>query len=155
MDRGDGLARFWDGQDKVLRDDLSLIHGNHQFQIGGQYFRGNYKHQRNDNGSSIMSSIVYQINSGSGILMPSADIPSAVPANQLGNWSSLYASVLGMVAQSQVFYARKNGNLLYFSDTWHIRPTVTLTYGLGYVVEMPAYEVSGNLVAGLSRAGHG
>jgi hypothetical protein len=24
-----------------------------------------------------------------------------------------------------------------------------------YVVEMPAYEVSGNLVAGLSRAGHG
>jgi hypothetical protein len=162
VDRGDGLARFWDGQDKVLRDDLTWIKGNHQFQFGGQYYRGNYKHQRNDNGSSIMSSIVYQINSGAGIFMPSSYIPSGVPANQLSNYSALYASVLGMVAQSQVFYARKNGQLLpigssissetivpnynlYFTDTWHLKQNLTLTYGLGYVVEMPPYEVAGNL----------
>lgn len=161
IDRGDGLARFWDGQDKVIRDDLSLIHGNHLFQFGGQYFRGNYKHQRNDNGINIMSSIVYQINSGPGIATPSAYVPSTVPVNQLDNWNRLYATVLGMVAQSQVFYARKAGQLLpvgssissesiaptynvYFSDSWHVRPAVTLTYGLGYAVEMPAYEVNGN-----------
>jgi hypothetical protein len=34
---------------------------------------------------------------------------------------------------------------LYVTDTWHIKPNVTLTYGLVYVVEMPAYEVNGNL----------
>jgi hypothetical protein len=66
------------------------------------------------------------------------------------------------VSQSQVFYARQSGNLLpvgssissesvvpnynlYFSDTWHVKPNLTLTYGLGYVVEMPAYEINGNL----------
>ena len=141
VDRGDGLARFWDGQDKVVRDDLTLIHGNHQFQFGGQYFRGDYKHQRNDNGSNIMSSIVYQINSGAGIATPSAYIPTTVPASQLSNWNSLYASVLGMVAQSQVFYARQSGNLLpigssissesvvptydlYITDTWHLKPNL-------------------------------
>jgi hypothetical protein len=162
VDRGDGLSRFWDGQDKVVRDDMTWIKGNHQLQFGGQYFRGNYKHQRNDNGSNIMSSIVYQINSGAGIATPSTYIPATVPASQLSNWSSLYASELGMVAQSQVFYGRKSGNLLpvgssissetivpnynlYITDTWHVKPNLTLTYGLGYVVEMPPYEVNGNL----------
>src|SRR5260370_17004196 len=79
VDRGDGLARFWDGQDKVVRDDLTLIHGNHQFQFGGQYFRGNYKHQRNDNASNIMSSTMSQLNPAPAISPPPAHLPTTAP----------------------------------------------------------------------------
>ena len=32
---------------------------------------------------------------------------------------------------------------LYFTDSWHLKPTVSLNYGLGYTVEMPPYEVDG------------
>ncbi|HWB96783.1 MAG TPA: carboxypeptidase-like regulatory domain-containing protein, partial [Bryobacteraceae bacterium] len=162
VDRGSGLARYWDGQDKVIRDDLTYIHGNHVFQFGGQYQRNNIKHQRNDNGISIYSYAGYEITSGAGITMPSAYVPATVPANQVNNWTSLYATTLGLVSQSQVMYARKGGELLpvgssifsesviptynlYFGDTWHIKPTVTLSYGLGYGIQMPAYEVNGNL----------
>jgi hypothetical protein len=161
VDRGSALTRFWDGQDHMFRDDLSLIHGNHLFQFGGSYQRDFDKHQRDDNGVNILSSVVYQINSGSGIAMPSAFIPSTVPANQVSTWNTMYASVLGLVSQPQVFYARSGGNLLpvpssifsqsvipsynlYVSDTWHIKPNFTLTYGLGWELQMPPYEINGN-----------
>ena len=32
---------------------------------------------------------------------------------------------------------------IYVSDSWHIKPTVTLTYGLGYTVELPPFNSSG------------
>ena len=35
----------------------------------------------------------------------------------------------------------------YFYDTWHVKPSFTLTYGLGWNLEMPPYELNGNQVA--------
>ncbi len=35
---------------------------------------------------------------------------------------------------------------LYVTDSWHIKPTLTLTYGLGYQVEMPPVEQNGKQV---------
>lgn len=32
---------------------------------------------------------------------------------------------------------------LYFGDSWHIKPTLTVNYGLGYTVEMPPYSPNG------------
>jgi Carboxypeptidase regulatory-like domain len=32
---------------------------------------------------------------------------------------------------------------IYVTDSWHIRPTLSLNYGLGYTIEMPAYETQG------------
>ncbi|HKV77060.1 MAG TPA: carboxypeptidase-like regulatory domain-containing protein, partial [Candidatus Sulfotelmatobacter sp.] len=34
---------------------------------------------------------------------------------------------------------------LYFTDSWHMKPTFSLNYGLGYTVEMPPYEVHGGV----------
>jgi hypothetical protein len=162
VDRGSGLARYWDGQDKVLRDDLSFIRGNHVFQFGGLYQRNDIKHQRNDNGISIYAYPGYEITSGAGLTMPAGYIPATVPSNQVNTWTSLYATTLGLVSQSQVMYARKGGELqpvgssifsesivptynLYFGDTWRIKPTLTLSYGLGYEIQIPAYEKNGNI----------
>src|SRR5260370_12055871 len=61
----DTRQRYWNGHDNVFRDDLTLIHGNHLFQFGGQYQRNWDAHQRNDNGLGIMAANVYQIGASS------------------------------------------------------------------------------------------
>ena len=33
----------------------------------------------------------------------------------------------------------------YFTDSWHLKPTFSLNYGLGYTVEMPPYETLGGV----------
>ncbi len=160
--------RFWDGQDKTVRDDVTMIHGNHLFTFGGTYERNFDYHLRNDNGQGIMNATVYQIGASSmpGVVFPSTDQPDGLPASQKGNWNRLYAEVLGMVTQPQTLYTRSGSQLtlqppgsfmfdqsiipsynLYVSDTWHMRPTVTLSYGLSYTLEMPPYELNGKQVA--------
>src|SRR5208282_2226210 len=34
---------------------------------------------------------------------------------------------------------------IYFTDSWHLKPTFSLNYGLGYTVEMPPYETQGGV----------
>lgn len=165
VDTGGTRQRAWDGHDQVYRDDLTLLHGNHLMTFGGTYQRNFDFYTRNDNGIAVDASTVYQIGNGSGIAMPAAYQPAGLPASQVTNWSNLYAEVLGLVSQPQVMYTRGGPNLnlnpvgdpisihaivptynAYFSDSWHVRPSFTLTYGLGYAIEMPPYELQGKQV---------
>ena len=41
---------------------------------------------------------------------------------------------------------------LYGSDTWHIKPSLTITYGLNWGVAMPPYEINGKQVEMLNQA---
>jgi hypothetical protein len=157
--------RFWDGQDNYLRDDVTLIRGNHLFQFGGNYQRNWDYHQRNDNGQGIMNAIVYQINSGGGITMTSAFQPVGLPGNQTSTWNRLYAEALGITSQPQVLFTRSGANLsldplgsnmfdkstipsynMYFGDTWHMKSNFTLSFGAGYTIEMPPVEENGKQV---------
>ena len=36
---------------------------------------------------------------------------------------------------------------LYFGDSWHVKPTFSLNYGLGWTVEMPPFETHGGVAA--------
>ncbi|HEX4169828.1 MAG TPA: carboxypeptidase-like regulatory domain-containing protein [Bryobacteraceae bacterium] len=155
--------RFWDGQDNSVRDDLSWVKGNHLLQFGGSYQRNWDFHQRDDNGAGIFNNTVYQVGGAlSGISFGPANIPASLPSNQVSNWENLYTEVLGIVSQPQTLYTRAGSNLslqplgtnlfdqvtipyynLYFSDTWHIRSDLSLTYGLGYQIEMPPTEAQG------------
>jgi hypothetical protein len=172
VNTGGARQRFWDGQDQYYRDDLSLLHRNHLLQFGGLYQRNFDYFSRNDNGGSALTSPVYQIAANASAL-PSAYIPSNVPAAQYGNWSTLYTEVMGIVAQPSVLYTRTGPQLtlqpqgtpvfdqsilptynVYFSDTWAARPAFTLTFGLGYAIEMPPYEENGKQVALVDAAGN-
>jgi hypothetical protein len=114
----------------------------------------------------VDNQIVYQSTSTGINYTNSPYIPTTVPGNQASNYAVLYSEVLGLVNQPQVAYTRSGANLtlgpiggsafdqsvipttnLYVSDTWHIKPTVTLVYGLGYAIEMPPYEINGKQVA--------
>jgi hypothetical protein len=52
------------------------------------------------------------------------------------------------VAQSVIPYY--NG---YFADTWHVKPSVTISYGLSYQVEMPPHEQNSKRVTMVYRDG--
>ncbi len=59
------MRRFWDGKDKMFRDDVSMLKGNHLFQFGGTYQHNFNWHQRTDNGGGINYHPVYSLGDGS------------------------------------------------------------------------------------------
>jgi hypothetical protein len=158
--------RFWDGHDQMFRDDISMLKGNHLFQFGGTYQHNWDYHQRNDSGGTINAFPVYSLGNGSnGSEVGSGDYPcattSTVSVSQKA-CDSLFATVLGVTSIASQVFTRSGSNLtlnpplsnafdqstipyynVYFSDTWHMRPTLTLTYGLGWALEMPPVEANG------------
>ena len=164
--------RFWDGQDHQFRDDLSWVKGSHLMQFGGSFQRNFDFHQRDDNGAGIFNNTVYQIGGATGGLnFLSAYVPASLPANQIATYNNFYTEVLGIVSQPQTLYTRAGQNLalqplgtnlfdkvtihyynLYFSDTWKWKRNFTLTYGLGYQIEMPPTEAEGKQVLLLDQA---
>ena len=43
---------------------------------------------------------------------------------------------------------------MHFTDTWHVKPTLTLTYGIGYGLALPPYEINGKQVMMVDAAGN-
>jgi hypothetical protein len=164
--------RYWDGLDKVLSDDLTMIKGNHLLQFGGTYQRNFESHQRDDNGQTSFADQTY-VSTNSGVSFPAAYVPAAIPSSFVSTYTNLYAEALGIVSLPQVVYVRQGPTLtlqpkgssatdhsivpsysVYFSDTWHMKPTFTLTYGLGYLLEMPPYELTGQQVELVDGSGN-
>jgi hypothetical protein len=158
-------TRFWDGKDHYLRDDITMLHGNHLFTFGGAYQHNFNYHQRTDNGGGINFTPTYQLGdtSGSANQIFSSLYPAGVAESQ--QYDRYMASMLGIVSDSQVAYTRTGANLalnppltpaydqstipyynVYFSDSWHIKPSLTITYGMGYTLEMPPTEANGKQV---------
>ena len=172
--------RYWDGQDHAVRDDMSLIHGNHLFQFGGMYQRTLDIHQRDDNGVSTFTNLTYVSGGSSFSAMalpagsawapptcPSTTATNCLPSSQLSNWTQYYEEALGIITLPQVIVSRSGPNLalngsagttvfppvtshsiiptynVYFSDTWHMKPSFTFTYGLSWTLEMPPNETTG------------
>jgi hypothetical protein len=163
-------TRFWDGHDNYLRDDITVLHGNHLFQFGGIYQRNWDYHQRTDNGGGINYTLTYQIGDtlGAGLVDMSSLYAAGYAggaANETAATDRAAATVLGIVTDSQIAYTRSGQSLklnpsltpafdqstipyynVYFSDSWHMKPSFTLTFGLGYTIEMPPTEVQGKQV---------
>ncbi|MGA8622592.1 MAG: carboxypeptidase-like regulatory domain-containing protein [Candidatus Sulfotelmatobacter sp.] len=160
-------TRFWDGHDQMFRDDVSNLRGNHLLQFGGTYQHNFNWHQRTDNGGGINYAPVYELGLGSSGSGLASDLPLCAPNPKTGspdisNCGALTAAAMGIVSISQIAYTRSGTNLalnspltpasdrdtipyynVYFSDTWHMKPTFTLTYGLGWTLEMPPVEATG------------
>jgi hypothetical protein len=163
-------TRFWDGKDHFIRDDVSWLKGTHFFTFGGQYQHNWNFHTRTDNGGGINYYPVYLLGNNSATgggtvdysLLGPAFAPGAANSGTLGREA---AAVLGIVTQTQQAYTRAGANLqlngplvpafdkvsipyynLYFGDSWRIKPTLTLSYGLGWTVEKPPVEDNGKQV---------
>jgi hypothetical protein len=169
VDTQDTRTRFWDGKDNFFRDDMTMLKGNHIFQFGGQYQHNFNYHQRTDNGGGINYYTVYQLGDSSGAgKIDLTSLPAALTDTAHGR---LVSAVLGMVTDSQVAYTRNGPTLalnppltpasdksripyynVYFSDSWRMRPTLTVTYGMGWTLEMPPVEEEGKQVELVNEA---
>ena len=93
-----------------------------------------------------------------------------MPSAQYSTYEGLYAEALGLISSTQVMYTRAGSNLAlqplgssatdksiiptyatYFYDTWHVKPSLTVTYGLGWNLEMPPYELKPSGIGGLQQ----
>jgi Carboxypeptidase regulatory-like domain len=158
-------TRFWDGKDHMFRDDVAWLKGAHFIQFGGTYQHNWNYHQRTDNGGGINYQTVYQLGASlttaNGMDM-TGFTPSGVPASA---WARDYGIVLGVPGVTQIAYTRTGSDLtlnppntpafdqstipfynLYVSDSWRMKPTFTLSYGLGWTLEMPPTEKNGKQV---------
>ena len=160
-------TRFWDGQDNSVRDDVTILHGKHLFTFGGAYSRNWDWHSRSDNGGGINFTPTYQLGENTTVGGGNVDFSSTLPATGVSasTWARYSAGLLGIVTDSQVAYTRSGPTLtlnpplthafdqstipyynFYFSDSWHLKPTFTLTYGLGWTLEMPPTEANGKQI---------
>ncbi len=158
---------------RMYKDDLTKIKGNHVIQFGGNFGRNFDYHERNDNGQGINTSPVYQIVNGPAFNTRRQTIRWAcLPARSAPGRSTIPRFWESWTSRKQLF-TRSGPNLtlnpvgtpmfdksgidfynLYITDSWHIKPTLTLTYGLGYQVEMPPVEQNGKQVELVDSSGH-
>ncbi|HEX4650485.1 MAG TPA: carboxypeptidase-like regulatory domain-containing protein [Granulicella sp.] len=170
LDTQDIRTRIWDGKDNFFSDNLTKLKGNHLIQLGGQFQHNFNYHQRSDNGNAINYTTTYQVGdtSGGGLIAY-----TGLNANGLGsvtsnsNYARILDTYFGMVTDTQVAntYSKSGNGLslnppltsigastsvpyynLYATDTWHLKPSLTLNYGLSYAIEMPPHERNGDQV---------
>jgi hypothetical protein len=172
VDSQDVRQRFWDGHDYFLSDTVSKLKGNHLFQFGGSYMRQFLYHGRNDNGVGIDTSPTYQV-AGTGLNAAAYTVPDGTAASAAAAYPIMFNEIMGVVNQTQVMYTRSGSNLtlnplgtpgfdqsvvptydVYFSDTWHLRPSLTLSYGLTWGLAMPPHEINGKQVLMVDAAGN-
>jgi hypothetical protein len=164
-------TRFWDGHNYFFRDDITMLKGNHLLTFGGSYQRNWDWHQRSDNGGGINFQPTYQLgdSAGGGLVDFSSTNPAGVSSK---TWGRNAAAILGIVTDSQIAYTRSGPDLalnpplthafdqstipyynVYFSDSWHMKPSLTLTYGLGWTLEMPPTEAKGKQIELVDSSG--
>src|SRR5207244_226907 len=166
LDTQNVRTRLRDGQDHMFRYDVSWLKGTQLIQFGGTYQRNWNYHQRTDNGGGINYQTVYAMGAGAGSGSTNGmDMTGFIPAGLGSTWSRDYAIVLGIPSLTQIAFTRTGSNLtlnppntpaydqstipfynLYFSDTWRMKPSFTLSYGLGWTLEMPPVEKNGKQI---------
>jgi len=166
LDTQDVRTRFWDGDDHMIRDDVSWIKGSHFLTFGGTYQHNFNWHQRTDNGGGINYQAVYRLGDGLGTtngMQMAGFTPAIAPGSK---WIREYGIDLGVPGITQIAYTRTGPQLqlnppntpafdkstipfynLYISDSWRMKPSFTFTYGLGWALEMPPTEAQGKQIA--------
>jgi hypothetical protein len=170
LNTGGARTRLWNSHNFGYRDDLSWVKGSHLVQVGGSWSHFWTYFQRDDNQVGSLISLQYFMTNGNGLSFPSAYRPPAcsstlttdcLPSSQTSNWDNLYAQMLGMVDTASILRVRDgklnalpegsllrntvryNQDTLYAQDTWQIRPSLTLAYGLSWAATVPPVEADG------------
>src|SRR5580698_9794453 len=90
--------RFWDGQDKMVKDDISTLKGNHLFSFGGSYQHNNDYHSRTDNGVGVNDQVSY-LSTNSGFNW-AGYTPTSLATSSASAFETYYAELTGMVSSS-------------------------------------------------------
>jgi Carboxypeptidase regulatory-like domain len=154
-------ARYQENWNKDIQflDDMTWIRGSHTMSFGAQVHALPYTHARADKVVGSLSSLLATVDSGNFLQIPAVNRPATcgasigtncLQANDLSNWNRYYASALGMIDNVNILAARDSKlnplpfgtNLInhtnefatyfYWQDTWRVKRSFTLTFGLSY-----------------------
>ncbi len=149
---------------KQYADNLTWIKGKHTIVTGADIRWLPTIHDRDDKVIGSLTSLVALLDSNEGggtLAIPAADRPAALPTSDQQNWDRLYAASLGLLNQVGILAVR-DGSLkpqplgtqleakttlraynFFAQDTWRIKPSLTLTYGIGYGWQTTPQELHG------------
>lgn len=142
-------------------NNLNWFRGSHSLQSG---FNIRLMHQedfRNDKVIGSLSVPVAQVGAGSFHRVPASQRPSFIAVTDVARYNALYGALLGVV-DSSAYLATRDGSLqpnpigtglisqsdlnayeFYAADTWQVKPTFTVNYGLSYSWQTPPTEKDG------------
>jgi hypothetical protein len=154
--------RVWNGQDYTFIDNLSWIKGNHAWSFGGRVQIQHFLHVRDDKVVGGITTPLYFVARGGQFLdLGGIPIPAGVKGSDRSTYRRAYISALGMVDSATQVLTRAgdlspqpagstitqkenvNAYEIYFGDTWRLTPSLTLSYGLTWGVQMPPYDPTG------------
>jgi hypothetical protein len=146
---------------KQYADTLSWIKGKHTIVTGGDIRWLPTIHDRDDKVIGSVNSLVATLDadvSGS-LTIPAADRPPGLSTSDALKWDRFYAASLGLIDTVGILAVR-DGNLqpkplgaslvarttlrsynFFGQDTWRIKPSFTLTYGLAYGWQTTPHEL--------------
>jgi hypothetical protein len=149
---------------KQYADNLTWIKGKHTVVTGADIRWLPTIHDRDDKVIGSLTSLVALLDSNEGggtLAIPQANRPAALPTSDQQNWDRLYAASLGLLNQVGILAVR-NGALqpqplgtqleakttlraynFFAQDSWRIKPSLTLTYGIGYGWQTTPQELHG------------
>lgn len=146
---------------KQYADNLTWIKGKHTLVTGADIRWLPTIHDRDDKVIGSVNSLVATLDSDVvGFGIPAANRPPGIPVNEQQTWDRLYAASLGLV-NSVGILAVRDGNLnpkplgasliakttlraynFFVQDSWRLKPSFTLTYGLGYGWQTTPHELN-------------
>ncbi|HEV2387388.1 MAG TPA: carboxypeptidase-like regulatory domain-containing protein [Candidatus Acidoferrales bacterium] len=147
-------------------DNLSWTRGSHLWQFGASVYRIDIFHIHTGKLGGVVNGLngIMDADVTSFLSIPATDRPptcsasrmtACLPSNQSRNWDELYASTLGLLDSNNTLLVRDAnlnplpfgtnvnmpavGSAFYYygQDTWQIRPSLTLVYGLTYGWQTP------------------
>lgn len=142
-----------------LADHLTWTSGGHSLQAGANLRHIRSYDFRNDKVYNVLTTPMAEIGGARRIFVPDAQRPLFIPSERY--LRALTALLYGAVSQVPVLFVRDAElNLqplgtglqtrstmgayeFYASDTWRVKPSLTLTYGLTYNWQTPPVEASG------------
>jgi hypothetical protein len=152
--------RVWNGQDYTWNDNLSWIKGKHAFSFGGRVQIEHFLHVRDDKVTGGIATPLYFVAKG-GNFNDIGKIPVPAAVTEATTFRRAYISALGLVDSATQVLTR-DGSLnpqapltniiqrenvdayeVYAGDTWRPTPSLTLTFGLTWGVQMPPYDPTG------------
>ena len=166
-------ARVWNGKDTNITQNLTLAKGAHTLQFGGSYRRQDLFHFRTDKVTGgLTTAPIYWLERGSFTLVPPTNRPptcgvggvgssNCIADGDEGSWDDLYNASLGIMDRAAQIGTRDGDlnplplgtNIVedvlveafegFFQDIWRASPSLTLTLGLTYQIQMPPEEAKG------------
>jgi hypothetical protein len=164
IDTQNARSRVWNGKDLTYGNNTTWLRGKHMISFGGEFRHEHFLHTRDDKVVGALTTPVYFADKTSDIATFASSFlpPNCTTATSCqATWQNAYVATTGMVARaSQLLTRGPNFSPnppgtplhqdtivdwydLYFTDSWRMTPSLTVTMGLGWGAQTPPFENTG------------